>query len=321
MSMMMTRKNAIYVPIFFVIIVSLIGYLVSRNGASPPRRTWPPSIRPPPDDDDFGRGEVGKDIGPLGVFPRARPRLVHNLLFSSSTCEDKASYVQQWKGDAVVVEVGSYQGEELALFKGLVRKMYTYEPSPAKFEKIRSVISELGMEKVVTFRPAAASDKTGEASFNVVSTEGTQQDSLGDVSFLTKKSSSSKTINVPIVRLDSEIQERVHLLKIDTQGHEIAVVKGAEGIIRKFGIDVIHAEFSPGLMRGHGTKPEAFLEYMWQLGYTCSYCTASFGLQNSELPVASGAQAQPWGWNAFTASFGEVFEIPGHGAWGDLICI
>lgn len=228
--------------------------------------------------------------------------------------------MRQWKGEAVVVDVGSYRGEELSLFKGHVRKLITYEPSPAKFDKIHQTISELGMENIVTFRPAAASDRAGEASFNVVHTQGSQQDSIGDIGFLLT-GREYKSIKVPVVRLDSEIEERIHLLKIDTQGHELAVVRGAEGIIRKYGIDVIHAEFAPGLMRGHGTKPEAFLEYMWKLGYTCSYCTASFDLQDSELPAVTGPRARPWGWNSFTAGFGEIFEIPGHGAWGDLICI
>jgi hypothetical protein len=126
-------------------------------------------------------------------------------------------------------------------------------------------------------------------------------------------------VTVQTVRLDSEIKERIHLLKIDTQGHELQVIKGAEGIIKKYGIDVIHTEFSPALMRGHGVEPQEYLEYLWSLGYTCSYCNNAFTLPASELPKST--QGGAWGWNTFTDAFGALHEIPGHGAWGDLICV
>ncbi len=70
-------------------------------------------------------------------------------------------------------------------------------------------------------------------------------------------------------------------------------------------------------MRGHGVDPEEYLEYLWSLGYTCNYCNDKFSLPESELPnLSSGA----WGWALFTKSFGQLAEIPGHGAWGDLLC-
>ena len=277
-----------------------------------------PSAPPPA---DFLDGGVGRSLGPPGVFPRARPRVVHNNLFAHSSCQEKNEYVRQLNGQAVVVEVGAFHGEELAMFKGLVKKLWTYEPSPAKFPRIEEAIAQAGMGDVVTFRPVGVSDRDGEATFQLAKAEGKQQDSLGEIGFMTQQNPTRKSITVPLVRLDSEIDERIHLLKIDTQGHELGVVRGAEGIIRRHGIDVIHAEFSPALMRGHGVQPEDFLEYMWSMGYTCSYCNAPFGLPESELPATSGARAKPWGWRAFTADFGELFEIPGHGAWGDLLCI
>ena len=262
-------------------------------------------------------------MGPLGVFPRPRPRLVHNILFYSATCDQKSGYVKQWRGEAVVVEVGSYRGEELVAFKGLVRKYYTYEPSPPKFSYIHQAIIDNGMEGVVTFRPVAASDHAGEATFYVpLAAGGTHQDSFGNIDFMDP---SRRSIQVPMVRLDDEIHERVHLLKVDTQGHELAVMKGAEGIIRKYGIDVIHIEFAPGLIRGQGRghKPEDFLDYMWQLGYTCMYCNSPFGLPPANLPTIDGERAGPWTWEKFTNDFGEYPHMPGpgHGAFGDLVCI
>ncbi len=81
----------------------------------------------------------------------------------------------------------------------------------------------------------------------------------------------------------------------------------------------IHTEFSPKLMAGHGIKPEDYLEFLWGMGYTCSFCAIDphSGLPEKELP----SPTQPWTWEAFTSSFGEIADIPGHGTWGDLLCI
>jgi len=262
-------------------------------------------------------GGVGSSLGPVGVFPRARPRIVHNILWGSTGCGDKAAYVRGWGGQAVVVEVGAYHGEEIPQFKGLVKRLYTYEPSAPKLPLIRSTIATAGMENVVTVRPVAASSKTGTAILQLAKSEGTQQDSLGEIGFMTKDNPSRKNVTIETVRLDEEIFERIHLLKVDTQGHELAVLQGAEGIIKRYGVDVIHIEFSPALMRGHNVDPKDYLEYLWSWGYSCSYCRDNFNLPDSELPRIESL----WGWKSFTDSFGELHEIPGHGAWGDLLCV
>jgi hypothetical protein len=51
--------------------------------------------------------------------------MVHNILWASASCQDKAAYVRQFNGQAVVVEVGAFLGEEIAPFNGLVKKLWT----------------------------------------------------------------------------------------------------------------------------------------------------------------------------------------------------
>ena len=203
--------------------------------APPPPPPPPPPAAAAP---SGGGGAVGSQLGAPGVFPRARPRLVHSLLYTDPVCKRKADYVRGWRGEAVVVEVGAFHGEEIPQFKGLVKRLISYEPAEPKLATIRAVIAEHGMDDVVTLRPVAASARAGEATLQLAKGEGTQQDSLGDIGFMTKDNPTRKNVTIKTVRLDEEIHERVHLLKIDTQGHELSVLKGAEGIIRNFGVDV-----------------------------------------------------------------------------------
>jgi hypothetical protein len=77
---------------------------------------------------------------------------------------------------------------------------------------------------------------------------------------------------VDVVRLDSVVHERIHLLKVDAQGFDDRVIMGAKGIIENYGIDAIHMEFSPVLNRKGGGRPEAILHWLYDYGYVCFDC-------------------------------------------------
>ena len=54
-----------------------------------------------------------------------------------------------------------------------------------------------------------------------------------------------KTISVPTVRLDDELDEHIDYLEIDVQGADFAVLRGAQRLIEHHGISVIRVEFTP----------------------------------------------------------------------------
>ena len=58
-----------------------------------------------------------------------------------------------------------------------------------------------------------------------------------------------RTIEVPVVSLDAligsaEIPKRVGFLKIDTEGHDLAVLRGAEEMLAKGAIRFVYVEFN-----------------------------------------------------------------------------
>ena len=59
----------------------------------------------------------------------------------------------------------------------------------------------------------------------------------------------------------------VTLLKIDTQGHELQVLRGAEKSLRARRIQAVYAENDPGLTTAAGVNPHDILEFMASVGF------------------------------------------------------
>ena len=53
-------------------------------------------------------------------------------------------------------------------------------------------------------------------------------------------------ISVPSVRLEDVVKEDVLLMKVDVEGWEWSVFKGAAGLIRDYKVENVIMEYSPG---------------------------------------------------------------------------
>lgn len=140
--------------------------------------------------------------------------------------------------DATVVDVGASWGlftYHLARRVGPAGTVYSYEPHPAN----SAVLQKLADKKPsVRFRPVAVSDAPGHAELQVPRHHNrmvTAQSSLAH-GFTGGADLQVDRIQVPTVRLDDEIDAgtRIDFVKIDVEGHEIAVLRGAASILRKW---------------------------------------------------------------------------------------
>mmetsp|Transcript_48605 Transcript_48605/g.78257 ORF Transcript_48605/g.78257 Transcript_48605/m.78257 type:complete len:158 (-) Transcript_48605:306-779(-) len=85
---------------------------------------------------------------------------------------------------------------------------------------------------------------------------------------------------VSSVRIDDLVHEPVVLLKVDTQGHELQVLLGAERLISHYGVDVILLEFAPKLLMANGVDPALVLHYLYNMGYQCFTCPGDHNQQS-----------------------------------------
>jgi FkbM family methyltransferase len=135
----------------------------------------------------------------------------------------------------VVFECGGHHGCTALLLSrwvGPQGRVVTFEPHPGNAAIIRRNI-ELNAISNVTLRENAVGDKRERLA-------------MGDVSnsAVVRRSFFRRTLEVEAVRLDDFAHENPTLLKIDVEGFEVAVLKGAAEVLKtrpKLAIE-IHAE-------------------------------------------------------------------------------
>lgn len=147
----------------------------------------------------------------------------------------------------VVFDVGANVGNYSKLIRSCNSnvEIFCFEPHPVNFNKLQINTSKLN----VHLFNVGVGDTVGKMElFDYADNDGSSHASLYKDVF--EKLHKQKTVEheVEIITLDEfsnqhEI-DQVILLKIDTEGHELAVLKGFEKLIRAGRVDLIHFEFN-----------------------------------------------------------------------------
>jgi FkbM family methyltransferase len=158
--------------------------------------------------------------------------------------DDFAGFMSLIEPGDVVVDVGANFGIyalHAARRTGPDGSVVAYEPAPHAFDLLRQSIARNGLEKQVVARQAAVAAGVGKAQFFVTA----------DVSFSglsdTNRSAQQETVEVDLVSLDAEpaLAERAAaLLKIDVEGHEGGVLKGAVALMSRSPRLIVQFEYS-----------------------------------------------------------------------------
>ncbi len=152
-------------------------------------------------------------------------------------------------GRAVLFDVGAntgvYTRALLESFDGSA-EIFAFEPSASAF---RVLESNLGAVETVHLRRLALSDEEGEAilrSPSQVSKLGSLHDTGGRLERLGMSLAIEEPVELTTLDrfLAAEGVERVDLLKLDVEGHELRILEGARDALAASRIDAIQFEFS-----------------------------------------------------------------------------
>ena len=149
----------------------------------------------------------------------------------------------EWPPTPVVFDVGAFHGEwtREVLRRAPAATVHAFEPVPASLKHLQCAIP-MGAE----LHPLALGAEDGEVQMTG------PLDFLGMASVVKRDLSSVGLATSPVAtatmtRLDTFCNahaiDRIDLLKIDTEGHELAVLKGAEGMLETSAIKAVQFEF------------------------------------------------------------------------------
>jgi FkbM family methyltransferase len=159
---------------------------------------------------------LGRSLREYGEWAQREIDLLHDLL----------------DGDSVVVDVGAFIGTHTLAFASWVRprgSVYAFEPHPTYFSVLQRNIDCNGLSNVRPFN-VGLSDEQQEMEMVTLNLQ--DESNLGHACLLPRSEDSECIINVK--RLDDFQFERCDLLKIDAEGMEHRILKGAAGTIQYF---------------------------------------------------------------------------------------
>ena len=153
-----------------------------------------------------------------------------------------------------IIDVGAHKGEYiLNILKNFkVKQGYCFEPNPSVFRILQNNIKN---KKNIEFINFGVSNSSGKIKFNVnIESSSSSINNLNEKSNYYKKkfyllnffntSNVTKVIDIEVLTLDNFMKKKgiiqIDLLKIDTEGYEMQVLKGLQDKIKK--IKLIHFE-------------------------------------------------------------------------------
>ena len=176
-----------------------------------------------------------------------------------------------------VWDVGANVGLYSSLFSrvvGATGKVFAFEPSPTNFIRLTSAVGSLDNVVLV---PIALGDTAGRLAFAEGSdATGATSRVVGETADLT-----GTTIEVEVRRGDELILSTEasdpDVIKIDTEGFELEVLRGLEQTLRRPKLRALFIEIHFALLhdRGFASAPAAIEQELEQCGFHCAWPDAS----------------------------------------------
>jgi FkbM family methyltransferase len=177
------------------------------------------------------------------------------------------------------VDVGANKGTYTWFLSHLCRHVYAYEPNPA----MRWMLTRSTPRNVTVF-PRALSDHAGEAVLRIPRRGARFANNIGTLRTAFEQSQ-CELIPVPTTRLDDDGLVDVGFLKIDVEGHEREVLRGARELIAR-DRPVLLVE----IIAEHNGRPvDETIESVERLGYRAHVVQ---GLELAEWSLVRGAREE-----------------------------
>lgn len=213
---------------------------------------------------------VGEDI--ISVNVQGQKMYVHatfglTLLSTGTYLSEKLMtnlFIGLLKEGMLVVDIGAHVGYYTLLAARTVGdrgKVFCFEPEPSNYALLLRNIEENSYKNIVPVQKAVT-DTTGSIKLFIAKDPGAH--SIGS------DKPNQKVIVVDSTTVDDFFAGRehpIHLIKIDVEGAEMAILKGMSNIITNNPDLKIFTEFNPENLRRAGSLPTEYFEKLVNYGF------------------------------------------------------
>jgi len=167
---------------------------------------------------------------------------------------------------ANVLDIGARHGYFAMIFSklvGQVGKVYAFEPDTVSFKQLETSRRANGFGNIVLVNEAVG-EKEGIAKFYALEL-GSGKDTI-----YPKPNTKWKTFDQKITTLDNyfkDFKKSIDFIKIDVEGAELDVLKGASKLLKNNPQIKIVMEFAPTIIKRTGITSEEFLSTLRNLGF------------------------------------------------------
>ena len=204
--------------------------------------------------------------------------LTKNLEYDRLTKSIMKKVIQK---DSNCIDIGCHKGEILQFILKLAPqgKHFAFEPIPYLYDQLN-----VKFKNQATILPFALSDKSGQTTFNLVK-NAPAYSGINKRKYAVENPEIEE-IQVELKQLDEVIpaETKIDLIKIDVEGGEFDVLKGAKKILQNHH-PILVFECGIGASEFYGTKPKEIFQYLTDLNYNISTLGA-FMKQSAPLTIS-----------------------------------
>ena len=132
--------------------------------------------------------------------------------------------------DSISIDVGAANGMYLAHLYKISKKCFAFEPREDALQNLKKVFS--GITSNIQFEQVALSDFSGSTKLRIL--KSNDRLSTIEAENTIEKFGDVQLVEVPVRKIDDyEYPDKVSFIKIDVEGHEEAVIKGAMNTIQR----------------------------------------------------------------------------------------
>jgi FkbM family methyltransferase len=191
------------------------------------------------------------------------------IFFNSFDREDVAKLIAYVSEGDTVIDVGAHVGYYALNFARAVApqgRVIAFEPDPVNVGRLRRNLALNGFTERVSVVESIATDNTSRAKLYLAPRGQSGGNSVYPAMAAADTFVECEATTIDVFCFDNGIA-CVRVLKIDVEGHEAAVLRGARSMLKERRIDIVMLEYRASWVTALESDPDRFDEPLKSAGY------------------------------------------------------